>query len=243
MKLSNNKGYALAMILALLPAVVGLFFLAFTVVGLTQFDQATKYACRESGLKAQDKVAVLLRTLLGLNTLATTLKAEAIAANIALIIATASLEPEPIRRAYNFKKKVDDQRRALDKRQKQIVSASNNLLRLAHISGHTQITLASRKGLPNIPFLKLTFRQQLGKAPRLSVKPDSSELAPTYSPLPDLESRQALAHKWQYLVSVRNPFQMFLDGKIEFQRSCEVTLKKEGSSWIAKIRRDRSSLR
>lgn len=228
--IKNQKGSALAIILALLPVFLAGCILCFSLLGLIQNDLAMKFQCRSEGQKGQQKVSPLLKSLLALNPHALALKAELIAATAEV---AAAWDPISSARALAHLKKVRQKRLELDRKQKQLIKQSNLLLLQTHSS--TSRGLRRTGSTASNILLKTELNSVRGKAPKLAVRPDSSDIAPTYSLVDDFENKQALAHEWQYRVQVRPPFSNFLKGEFTFKKACAVSLAKENSSWHPKI--------
>jgi hypothetical protein len=233
----NHKGFALAITMALLPVLVGLFLLLFAILGVNQFNLSTQQACREGGLRGQQQVAPLLKQLLDLNPKALQLKLAEIQAQIRLAAATL---PPLVAAAEAHLAYIQMQRRILDLRQKQLIQQSNILLLRAHFQTKSALRTALTKGLPTFNYLKIDNQQFSTTAPRLAVRPESSDVAPAYRPVDNFDNQQALAHSWQYQLRVRSPFQNFLMADLKWSPSCSVTLKQDGSSWVPKIKKVKS---
>ncbi|NUN04407.1 MAG: hypothetical protein HUU57_01480 [Bdellovibrio sp.] len=227
--LKSEKGFALAMIMALLPVfVVGLIIL-FSVVNVTQTDLSVKHVCRKEGLTAQKRVAPLLTSLLNLNPLARSLRLQLLAAQAARALAIAQQNWLLVDKQTKKINELMQKRKELDIRQKQIIQQSNLILAFHHSATRTRLrqTLQSRSDV----LMSLQMRAFNGKAPKLAVRPDDSDIAPPYSPQEDFEHKQSLAHEWQYRLSVRRPFSLFVSNEFDFKKSCAVTLVKENSKW------------
>lgn len=237
--LKNNNGFALALILSLIPFFVAGLVFAFSFVNIIQTDLALKYICREGGLQGQQKVSGLLESLLSLNPKARDLKREQIQTEKSLASARALGNPFLIA-SYSAKlAKIVAQRLQLDIRQKQLIQQSNIHLSRAH--SDTKIELRKQSENVTNPLLKFQLASLQGTAPTLAVRPDTPDMAPTYSPERDFENKQALAHEWQYRLSVRAPYSSFLKNEFTLKKTCAVTLRKENSSWVIKIIKGRSS--
>lgn len=239
--ITNQKGFALAICLALLPCLIAGLLLTFSSLGFMQNDLALKYQCRSEGLAGQKKVAPLLTKLLALNTFAKMLKAQYLHAKIELGLAILSKNALAIRRAVEKIRKITEKRETLDKQQKQLINQSNLTLRLNHAKTAGLIRKTGSQ-ISNI-LLKTEFIGTPSPFPTLAVRPDSADIAPTYNPVADFEIRQALAHEWQYRTQVRSPFSNFIKGTFLFKKACAVTLTKDNSKWIPKITKGKFSLK
>ncbi|MEK2646709.1 hypothetical protein [Bdellovibrio sp. BCCA] len=233
MVIQNQKGSALAIILAVLPVFIAGALLCFSLLGILQNDLGLKYQCRVEGQNGQKRVAPLLSSLLALNPVAVAVKAELAEAILELEAAIASENPVAIAKATKHYTQVLEKRDKLDHRQKQLIKQSDLLLQQSHT--FTSMNLRRTGGSASNILLKVDLDSVRGKAPKLAVRPDSPDIAPTYSPVDDFENKQALAHEWQYRVQVRPPFSNFLKGEFSFKKACAVSLAKENSSWLPKI--------
>jgi hypothetical protein len=225
--LRNQAGFAMAIMTALLPVLLGAFLMTFSLIKIIQVDQKLKHICRFGGVKGQAQVAPNLKALLALNPLALKLqfelkqaKAQAAKGNAAAVAYLVQVEA----RVLAFKIK-----------QQQLIRQSNILLYTNHLT--TQFELKKEKyDIQNaFPLFEGSYRVQLGSSPNLAVVPDSSESPPTYSTKEDFKTQQALAHNWQYDFSVSKKWQPFLTGNFYFQKSCTVTLKNEATQWVPQI--------
>lgn len=233
MIIKNQKGFALAICLALLPCLIAGLLLAFSSFNFVQNDLVLKYQCRTEGFNGQKKVAPLLNSLLALNPLSKTLKIQYWAAVAELAVAVASENILAAHKAQVKINQISEKRNALDKQQKRLISQSNLLLKINHFNTAASLQKTGAR-ISNV-LLKVNFFAIPGRAPTLAVHPDSTDIAPTYSPDDDFEIKQALAHEWHYGVQVRPPFSNFITGNFIFKKACAVTLIKEDSRWIPKI--------
>lgn len=239
----NNKGFAALMILSLLPALVGGLLIVTTLMGFMQWDLALKHTCRVGGLEGQNAVKSHLTSLLKLNPLAQSLKIQEIAAQVKLKAALSSGQPVAIAAAMNRLSKIQGKRRELDIRQKQLIQQSNLVLQRNHLQTRIELSKKSQELLKTLTFLKVSIRMPPEKSPKLAVRPDFPDVAPTYSPEQNFEVRQALAHRWQYRLSLREPLRKFLNADFGFEKACAVTLTQENLIWRTQITRGKYSLK
>ncbi|MGZ3775515.1 MAG: hypothetical protein ACXVCY_16465 [Pseudobdellovibrionaceae bacterium] len=241
MKFRNEKGFALAICMALLPCFIAGLLLAFSLFGLIQNDLKLKYQCRTEGLSGQTHVQPLLIQLLALNPVAESLRLTYLE-TAAELAAAYELNPPAVPGLAAELQQIQDQRATLDKQQKQLIAQSNLILRSNHIHTRSQL-LKSAQELSNI-LLSVNSVVIQGQPPKLAVHPNSTDVAPTYSPDENFEVRQSLAHKWQYRMEVKPPFSSFLKGQdFIYEKACAVTLIKDGSKWIPKIAMGKFSLK
>lgn len=241
MKRQGQDGFALALILAILPAVIAALVLAFCLVGFTQNDLALKYQCREHGRRGQKITAPLLETLLALNPLSRQLRLQQIKALQDITAATIAKNPVALAAATKRYMAIRKKQELLDSKQRQLIKQSNFILGQSHAAATRQ--LRSTAIAMSNSFIQLRLLSIKGHPPKLAVRPDQADLAPTYSPSTDFENDQALAHEWQYRFFVRTPFSYFLPGNFVFQKACAVTLRKEKSQWKPTITKGKFSLK
>ncbi len=229
--LKNNKGFAMALMTSLLPILVGAVLVTFAIVSFIQTDLKIHHICRAGGVKGQESVAPLLKTLLSLNPMALKLKlelfqarAQATSGNPAAIARLAEVEIRVLK---------------FITRQQQLIRQSDLMLLKTHLN--TQAKLWREQSLVQkfVPLFTGDLQVLQSKAPTLAVRPDSADSPPTYSPAENFATRQALEHKWQYRLTIVKPLQAFLSGSYFFEKSCAVTLKEENSKWLPQLKRDR----
>ena len=173
--IQNQKGFALATCLALLPVLGAALIASYFVAGSMHLDLSSKQICRKNGIEAQKQVRPLLTLLMGLNPLAKALKAEYWMAN-ARVIACAGhpcLAP-----AIAYRQRVLNRRQNLDIRQKQIIQQANTLLRIQH--GRTKWQLQAHFLQNRFLLFRLQQTRVSGHAPQLAVRPVDTGPAPTY---------------------------------------------------------------
>nr|BFD60792.1 hypothetical protein CKG001_28990 [Bdellovibrio sp. CKG001]BFD68399.1 hypothetical protein HAGR004_34210 [Bdellovibrio sp. HAGR004] len=241
--LKSNHGFAAILIVSLLPCLLAGFFLITVLMSFLQIDLELKHRCRTGGLSGQAAVRPHLTTLLALNPLATTLKMQETVLLTKLATATAAGNL-PLIAALKVKLAAVKQRQQeLDIRQKQLIQQSNISLARHHSSTGYQIRQRSMEIQNRFFFLNLSLRALPESPPRLAVRPDSPDIAPTYSPEENFETRQALAHRWQYQLTPRGPLSYFLSGSFQFEKACAVTLTREVRGWSTLITKGKYSLK
>lgn len=240
--LKNQRGFAAILILSLLPVFIGGSFLVFTALGVLQTDLKLKHTCRQEGRKAQEKVLPRLESLLGLNPKSRKLQAERLRLELMMKAAVARGD---VANATLLKAKlaiVEARQIELDLRQKQIINQSNLDLRRGHHNTTNLLTReAARSSVKTL--LKLKLRLSPLPAPKLAVRPDSPDLAPTYSPAPDFETRQALAQQWHYDIAVQWPLMQKPALSFKFSKACAVSLRKESFKWKVVLSKAKFSLK
>lgn len=233
--LKNKNGFAMALMTAMLPLLLGAVLVSFTIISFIQVDLKLNYICRTEGLKGQESVAPLLTTLLALNPRAVQLKLELIQAKAH----ATSGNPAALAHLAQVEAKV----LSLIARQQQLIRQSNILLVKAGTSAQIKLWQEKNQIARGVPLLSGSLEVLGSKSPSLAVRPDSVANPPTYSPVENFSAEQALEQKWQYRLSIVKPLQTFLTGDYVFTKSCAVTLKEEDTRWLPQIRRDKSLLK
>ncbi|UXR64348.1 hypothetical protein EZJ49_14865 [Bdellovibrio bacteriovorus] len=240
---TSEKGFAAILVVSLLPCLLAGLFLVAVLMSFMQTDLELKHHCRSGGLSGQASVRPLLMSLLALNPVATTLKIQETAVLAKLAVAVSSGNVPAITTLKAQLAKIRQKRQELDLRQKQLIQQSNLLLARNHGSTAFDIRSRAQNLKTQFFFLNLSLRVLHEEAPRLAVHPDSSDVAPTYSPEESFETRQALAHRWQYRLTPRGPLAYFLAGSFQFDKACAVTLTKDARGWKTLITKGKYSLK
>ncbi|WP_413575885.1 hypothetical protein ACLVWU_15985 [Bdellovibrio sp. HCB290] len=231
MKKLNQKGFALALMVPLLPVILAFGLMSYMALGFMQLDQKFKYACRTGGLAGQEKAGKQIEALLKLNPQAQKLIDR---------LRQAELE----QRAGSPKAAakilvITGLQSILRIRQEQIILQGNLALQSAQ-QNMAQKLRQVRTEMSDYDSLYSSQTVIFSRlAPRLAVSPDSSDIAPTFRTLPDIENRQALVQNWQYHLRTPRHLRGFLNGDFSFKKSCSVTITEKGNSWLPKIQRDR----
>ncbi|WP_413558682.1 hypothetical protein [Bdellovibrio sp. HCB209] len=232
----NNRGFALAIMIPLLPVLLGMAFAGYGVLSLIQIEQRFLFTCRSDGILGQEKAGKQIDALLKLNAKATQLKIQKTAAKLKVL---ATMGTPANFAAVKRLQSIQSQQQTLDTKQKQIISEGNRHLQEAQITTSRNIRkMAGDLKLYNSLF-KAQYQTQGGATPRLAVIPDSTDIAPTYRTAPDIEERQSLVQKWQYRLSVQDHLHSFTAGSFKFEKSCSVSVTERNHSWVPKILRDK----
>lgn len=238
--MKNNSGFALAVVMALLPLALAALFAGYALVSFIQTDLALKHGCRLHGNQGQEKVAPLLKDLLKLNTRSKSLKAKYVTAEKHLAIALVSSNYPAIAAARVELARLRVLRLVLEAEQRVLIGRAQAQMTEKYYAGKKQIY----KNKPSNNFLtRVIVRQSPGAPPLFAVRPDSTDLAPTYSLKPLFAEAQALAHEWQFEIELNKPFRNFIPGHFSFKKSCAVTLEQKGNKWIPQITKGKFSLK
>jgi hypothetical protein len=208
--LSNQKGFALALMLGLLPILLGALFATSAAIGLMQSDLKFKHICRSEGLIAQEKVGRLLQVLMSLNSRALQLRIQLQAARASLAVAMAAHNPVAIAKFTKQIAQIKKAQLSLDIRQKNLINESNRELKMNHNRADRRLKTIASQTLNGFPGLQIGFQTRWVKPPRLAVEPDMPGIAPVYRTHARFEQEQTLAHRWHYQVEIRPPLNSFL---------------------------------
>lgn len=237
---ANRKGFALAIILGLLPVLLGGFFAASVSIAIIQTDLRFKHICRSDGIRTQEKVSHHLHRLMSLNPRAAQLRLQLQSARLALATAMAAQNPVAAAKILKQIAHLTKKQASLDVRQKQLISESNRELILSYRRVRDRLNANGLQSLKNFPGLSLHFKNRPGHPPRLAVEPDSPDVAPLYRTPDRFEERQALAHRWHFQLSIRPPLSGYIGTQFRFEKSCSVSLSQKGMIWVTKIIKDKS---
>lgn len=228
--MKSSKGFALILLLSLIPVMTAAILLVFSSLIIFNKDLELKHTCRLFGIEGQKKASTQIKNLFKLNPQATRLKLLEVQ-----VLQQLALNPNPAIKITAVAKlqKIRAKQELLDIRQKQILKYGNFLMSSNYLRAQSVLRrTASEKISPLIHFELISLS---GISPQLAVRPLMAGLAPTYGVKANFYEAQALAHSWQYQLSVASPFSKFLNGRFKLSRSCFVTLKQEGEMWTPLI--------
>ncbi len=157
--LRNQKGFALVIVMSILPVLIAGFFLAWASIGFIQQDLAMKYACRQQGIEGQKHVAPLLQKLLSLNPKAIGLKIQLHTTQAALAAAVAAQNYFKMAELGRKLQKIEAKRGELDAEQKRIIQESNRHLSTYHSRGQQDIRKNAKNTSTIFIQLNYFFRQ------------------------------------------------------------------------------------
>ncbi|XGC80342.1 hypothetical protein ACES2L_13500 [Bdellovibrio bacteriovorus] len=232
MSLKNQKGFALVLMTALLPVLLAAFFVIFAISGFIDKDLSIKHQCRKGGIEGQRQVGKLLTSLLNLNPKAQKLKIELERTKEQVAAALEALN-YPLVGVLSVKiEKLEMARAELDAKQKQLIRESNRLLSAHHKKTKSAMQIPLSKD--NL-LISTSASNVQGKAPKLAVEADYIDIAPTYSLHPLFSERQSLKHQWTYTVSLKKPFNQFINASFKFSKACAVSLEPQGKTWVPQL--------
>jgi hypothetical protein len=235
----NNKGFALAIMVPLLPVLLALSLASYAVMTFIQIEQKFSYTCRSGNLLGQEKAAKKIEDLLGLNDNATRLIIKEKNAKAELMAAEMSTNPYAIAAAEAKIVKIHGEQEVLNLRQKGIIEQGRLALMNAQQTTARDLGRMTAEITNYRSLFGTSARVSSRSAPSLAVSPEGTDIAPTYRTDPDIEKKQALAHRWQYELRVNPHLQRFISGNFKFEKSCAVSVTEKGRSWVPKILRDK----
>jgi hypothetical protein len=236
MKIPDKKGFAMAMMIPLLPVILAAGFASYAVMSFLQIEQRFLYTCRSGGMGGQEKAGKQIEALLKLNTKARKLIQQEQQA-LEKIAATTGTPAQAA--AIIEHTAIQAQQGILKLRQQQIIMQGNLSLQMAQQSTARKLGLLTSDITNYKSLFETGARIETRAAPRLAVSPEGADIAPTYRTDPDIEQSQAMVHQWQYQLRVQKYLQSFISGNFRFKQSCAVTVTEKGSSWTPKILRDK----
>lgn len=230
---TNNKGFAIALILALLPTLIGVVLVTFAIVSFVQVDTRIKYACRNTLIDGQARVGVHLEKLLAMNKEAEALRAKLIAARARVVASAGSPSAIAALEAIEIKIQV------FIAKQQQLITQSNLQMVKSQSQARSQILNEGRKSLSTIPLFTYELSSSMVMPKTLAVRPVGFE-PPTYSPVEGFAEAQTLEQIWQYRLKVVPTLSPFLSGDYHFQEHCGVSLQEQELRWVPLIKKDKS---
>lgn len=239
MQRMNQRGFALAIMVPLLPVLLALGLASYAVITFLQIEQRFSYTCRSGNLIGQEKAGKQIDALLKLNPKASLLITREFAAKAELAVATASENIPGVMRAERKLNSIHEEQEVLHLRQKAIIQQGHMALMMAQQKTSRDLGLMTTELTNYRSLFETTARISPSSAPPLAVSPEGSDIAPTYRTDADIETKQKLAHRWQYQLRVNSHLQSFISGNFRFEKSCAVSVTQKGSSWVPKILRDR----
>ncbi len=236
--ITNNRGYALASSLAILPILLSAFIVAYFFMEQLHLELSLKQSCRRDGITAQRRVQPLLTQLLGLNSKAGLLRTQHQLAKQAVL---RCLNLPCLPAALKVEQRIHFARQKLDLLQKNLITQSNIILRSSHMNTRRRLFEVFHQNT-SLLSAKSQFTAS-GNDPALAVVPESTDIAPVYRTKRDFLSAQAFALNWQYRRIFASPRFALNKQDIDFESSCSVSLKRESEKWKVVIAEGKSSLK
>lgn len=225
--MKNRRGFALVMMLSLLPVGLAVAFAAGAGGLVISERREAMNSCRTTLMTGLKQAAVPMQRLLDLNPVATALRLRTLQTQISLAAAVASWDI--VGAAYHTAQlaKVMRQRRALDRMQKALYESARVLLVGAQTRAFA--ALNGRRGFLNI--LALPMRPA-----RPALRPKDPGLAPTWEKMPRFPEAQRLDQSWQWTFTVGGNAANFLKASHREREKCSATLNDSESPFFPEIR-------
>jgi hypothetical protein len=237
----NQKGFALIILISLLPLIMAGGLLVFCGFSFIKTDLGTLNLCRALQLEVQNKAAQKLESLLKLNPRALKLRLAQIRAEKTLALAVKSGNPAALAAAEAHLLTIRMQRQVLDLKQRSLITSANTSLKLGGLDLQRRLSqewYTQSRGVTS--WLQGKLQLGSGKIPALAVQPDFVEVAPLYEPAPQFEEAQAWHQEWQLEFRTISWADKFFNFHERFQRSCSTSLYSENSAWSARLKKAKS---
>ncbi|UYL09169.1 hypothetical protein B9G69_001085 [Bdellovibrio sp. SKB1291214] len=239
MRKINQKGFALAMMVPLLPVLLAMGLASYAAMTFLQIEQRFSYTCRSGNLLGQTKAGKQIDALLKLNPKASKLISDERKAQAELALAISIKDVPGATKAQLKINSIHAKQEVLNIRQKAIIQQGNLALTNAQQSTSRELGLMTTKIIDYRSLFDTSARVTSSSYPKLSVSPEGTDIAPIYRTDSDIEQKQVLVHRWQYELRVNRHLQSLISGSFKFQKSCAVTVTEKGQSWVPKILRDK----
>lgn len=224
---TNRRGFAYVMILALMPALLGLAFaLGAGGVVISERREAMS-ACRSELLKGLEAARGPMKRLLDLNPAAKALEFRTFQLEVAIAEAAASGNGAGVAIATAQLYRVYKQRKALERVQKALYETARLQLWNAQWKAFQGLS-ASRD------FLKIIALPPLPVRPAL--RPEGPGPAPTWTKEKGFSKAQTLAQRWQWSFDVRGNAKHFLTASHREVETCSATLNDSEDPWFPELR-------
>lgn len=229
----NDKGFILISLLTVLPVLLALVLATLSMIDVLKKDLEVKYICRTELLAAQKENEKNILSLLKLNRRAESLKQKKTAAERALFLAKARLDPLGIAASKALLAFIHSQQLALAAEQKALIAIANQSIQLRQRNLESKIRSIFKSSSQASMSYRLTSLRS--SKTLLAVRPVKADIAPSYERVPDFSKAQSMELHWQYEQSPHRVFSNFLKYSGSNEYICIATLKKSRDQWIAKI--------
>ena len=175
-------------------------------------------------------------TLFKLNPLAVALRLQLRVAYVKLAAAIFAENPALIAAIKLEIDQIKASQLQLDQSQKLIIKTTELNTSLKMIGLQTQLSDISNQ-ISSIwdYYLKTMTTVKITKMPKLSIVPDSPDIAPVYELSADHAVRQRLAYQWQHRFQTKTDAQALLNSENEFEMTCGSTAENKGGKWVILI--------
>lgn len=242
--MKSENGFASILLLAILPLILAGGLALFAFFAFIKLDLATLNICRAKQLEVQNKVAKNLERLLRLNSQALRLRFAQAHAEKVLAAALKTALPPAIAAAEARLLSIKLRRQSLDLRQKNIIDEANLRVQRGATGLAKELHYeAQRHTAPLASWFQGRLSLGTSKIPSLAVKADLPEVAPLYELLPEFAEAQAWTQRWHLDFATTSWVRKYLMFKQRFARACTTSLYPDGAQWMARMKKDKSSLR
>lgn len=229
--MKHDRGFALVLLLALLPALLSGFAALLLTLGLVQTRSKLRNSCRRTLLGGLESAGRELKTLIDLNTPAQELRTSISVTKAAISAASAAGQVE-VAAALEVKlRSLQVQQILLDLRQRSLV-----------VAAQTAITAAQSKALAGVAGdgnSVVTARPRGFSAVRPAVHRVGSGPAPDYALDSSFSDAQKLEQQWQSDFALPGALGKFLNVTGHLEETCAATLQPGDGPWRARLAEDK----
>lgn len=229
----NNQGFALISLLTILPLILAIALITFSIIDILKKDLEMKYLCRTDLLSAQRENEKSIQSLFKLNRRSTSLRSKKLNTQKALALAIARADPVATAASKARLAIIHGQQIALAAEQNSLIILANQQMKIRQ----RNLELKVRNSFRNRPTASINYQLTSLKSSKtsLAVRPTHSDIAPNYERAPSFSDAQSLDLKWQYNQSLNRPFSTFLLYSGTIEHRCSATLMKTRDQWMARI--------
>lgn len=230
------QGFAAVSLLLFFPLFFALLFSIAFIGFLIQHKTRLRSTCITEATQIQKNLIRNEENLFRLNPLARALRLQLNLAYAELAAAVAAQNPAWQARVGIKISRIKKHQRQLDKTQKLLLQKARLDLQMQTLN--LQIKL--QQNAQQISSIWQFYLDSLTAVtiehfPQVSVKPDSSDVAPVYELKEGYSKQQKLAYRWQHRFYTKPSTQKLLDSENQFEMFCAVSAQKERNEWRLSI--------
>jgi len=245
--LKNKHGFALILMLALMPLIMSAMIAYLLLNTSLQTWMNSLHLCRTQLLETQNQVGRDLDELLQTNNLVKTVRTQIVTTQLAIVAATAAYQLYAVPPLQKALLGFQQEERAIGALQKGLIVSANAKMKLGSLNAQRKIQAQYRDLAPKmIEFVSLKLVSSRYATKRLAVKADRpSAPAAVYELENNFKQRQSLSVFWTTEIKIidsqwsKNWFR-FSSQKSE---SCSSTLEKKDEQWKSILNEDKSLLK
>ncbi len=235
--MKSDRGFVTIAFLSIFPLLVIAGFATLLYYSILKSDLTILNICRAQQLQIHNQVGLDLKKLLKMNPTAIKLRASEKLAEQQLQLAIASGNPYLIAAAETRLAYIKGLRLKLAFRQNTTIQSANTKLRMATPQIANLIKQGWYKQMSALsPWITNHIDIERPQIPTLAVRPDISDIAPAYEPLPHFEDLQSWVHSWQLQLEIKK---LQFHGRLK--RSCSTSLYQKESEWVSRLKVDKFS--